>query len=276
MKRITVLPVVANGFARRDSQSEGQWNNASQSLQRLSLETDRLQAIINGLRRVMADAPPGAAASASLQQLARQIEAHEKELKRYREKIQEYRDATQVGRARTGLGDLGYRTDAAARARFTELFHRELTLVAQGRDGSSARNYVASIGRWVQRAAAAERRLMQLYTLIETRAKRGAIELREYVQREASNVEQYAQRLESEEDQARLLIGEVARENFVRVGTYLRGLVLKADVGIVQQAWERREKRREKVIQLQRERARETRVLDDELREVLDDGGEKP
>jgi hypothetical protein len=46
---------------------------------------------------------------------------------------------------------------------------------------------------------------------------------------------------------------------------------LRADVGIVQQAWELREEQMRRVRNLQRERAREEQDLNDELQEVLDD-----
>ena len=54
------------------------------------------------------------------------------------------------------------------------------------------------------------------------------------------------------------------------------GCVLRADVGITEQAWEVREEELERVHNLQTERAREEQLLDEELREVLDDTGEGP
>ena len=48
-------------------------------------------------------------------------------------------------------------------------------------------------------------------------------------------------------------------------------MVLRADVGIVQEAWESREEHRVRVRNLLRERSREEQNLNDELREVLED-----
>jgi hypothetical protein len=50
--------------------------------------------------------------------------------------------------------------------------------------------------------------------------------------------------------------------------------VLRADVGIVQEAWEEREEQALRVRTLQREKAREEQMLNDELREVLEDAEE--
>ena len=60
-------------------------------------------------------------------------------------------------------------------------------------------------------------------------------------------------------------------KNFSLVRDRLKSVVLRADVGIVQQAWELREEQMRRVRNLQRERAREEQNLNDELQEVLDD-----
>ena len=54
----------------------------------------------------------------------------------------------------------------------------------------------------------------------------------------------------------------------------LRGIVLRADVGITEQAWEVREEELDRVRSLQTERARQEQLLDEELKEVRDDGVE--
>jgi hypothetical protein len=60
-------------------------------------------------------------------------------------------------------------------------------------------------------------------------------------------------------------------KNFGLVRDRLKSVVLRAAVGIVQQAWEVREDQRRRLRSLQRERAREEQNLNDELREVIDD-----
>ena len=91
------------------------------------------------------------------------------------------------------------------------------------------------------------------------------------VAEEAGRLEAYASGLETLDQQARVLVGEVAMKNFGLVRERLKGIVLRADVGVVQQGWEVREEERLRVRDLQRERAREEQNLNDELREVLDD-----
>ena len=84
----------------------------------------------------------------------------------------------------------------------------------------------------------------------------------------------YGVRLDELDQTARVVVGEVVMRNFGFVRDRLKNVVMRADVGITQQAWEVREDQITRVRTLQRERTREERVLREELNEVLDDAGE--
>ena len=86
----------------------------------------------------------------------------------------------------------------------------------------------------------------------------------------------YASRLDTMDQHARILVGEVAKQNFIRAKERLKDVVMRADVGLVQQAWEVREEQKQRVFDLLRERAQEDRLINDELREVLDDSEDLP
>jgi hypothetical protein len=103
-----------------------------------------------------------------------------------------------------------------------------------------------------------------------------AQEMREKIRREAANLDRYTVQLDALDQEARLRVGEAAVRHFADVGQRLRSIVLRADVGVVQEAWEVREEQRTRVRSLQRERAREEQNLNDELREVLDDAEANP
>jgi len=91
---------------------------------------------------------------------------------------------------------------------------------------------------------------------------------------ERSKMVGYQGELQKLDGEARDLVGRVAQRNFMLVRDKVRGIVLRADVGITEQAWEVREEELERVRSLQTERARQEQILDEELREVLDDSGE--
>jgi len=273
MKRLGFLPVSDGDFAAREASGERQWNQVSQKLQTLTLQADRLQAVVNALRKVLDDAEKFNVTvdAASRERFRMEIEANERDLATYRQRIQQFRDAIEMGRAQIGFGDQRYVEDDQVRARFKEVFAEEVSLVAAGQDEAGAAEYARNIQPMLGRADTIEARLTSRRTELEAEAARSAEKMLHVVSTEAANVEAAADRLDSLDQQARLLVGEVAMRNFGLVRDRLKSVVLRSDVGIVQQAWELREEQMRRVRNLQRERAREEQNLNDELQEVLDD-----
>lgn len=273
MKRLRFAPVSDGDFAAREASGERQWNQVSQKLQVLTLQADRLQAVVNALRKVLDDAEKFNVTvdTASRERFRLEIEANERDLATYRQRIQQFRDAIEMGRAQIGFGDQRYVEDDKVRARFREVFAEEVSLVASGQDGSGAAEYARNIQPLLSRADTIEARLANRRTEFESEARNAAEKMLHVVNTETANIEASAARLDTLDQQARLLVGEVAMRNFGLVRDRLKSVVLRADVGIVQQAWELREEQMRRVRNLQRERAREEQNLNDELQEVLDD-----
>lgn len=273
MKRMAWLPVTPGDFSRRDSSGERQWNKVSQQLQRLTLEADKLQAIVNGLHRVLKDADQYGVVRdpESRRRFEAEIEANERDLKTYRKRIKAYQEAVDMGRVQIGFGDQRYVEDDRVRTQFRQLFAREVQLVASGQDNGSAQEYARSIQGVLSRADRASSKLEGIKASLEREATEKAQGLQAQVATEASNINKYSGKLDALDQEARLLVGQVAMKNFGLVRDRLKSIVLRSDVGIVQEAWEVREEQRTRVRDLQRERARENQQLNDELREVLDD-----
>jgi tetratricopeptide (TPR) repeat protein len=276
MKRMGWLPITDSDFAKRDESGERQWNKVSQNLQGLTLEADKLNAIVNGLKRVLreADQHGVTADAASRDRFRLEIEANERDLTTYRQRIEEYRNGIDSGRAQIGFGDSRYVEDDDVRRRFRELFARELSLSAAGQGGEKAASYARTIQPLVLRVDVVETRVEGQIRGLDEQAKAEAGALERKVNDEVAILETSAQNLDTLDQQARLLVGELAMKNFALVRDRLKSVVLRADVGIVQEAWEVREEQRVRVRNLQRERAHEESSLNDELREVLDDAAE--
>ncbi len=276
MKRLAWLPVSEADFNRRDESGDSQWSKVSQSLQELTVEADKLNAIVNGLKRVMSEADKNGVTPdpTSRARFQLEIEANERDLATYHKKIEEFRNAIEVGKAQIGFGDQRYVDDQDLRQRFRELFAREVALAAAGQDSSDAAAYARAIQPILSRADTDDSALDAQRQKWEGQALEQGNALRGKIEQELALVESYAQNLDGLDQQARLLVGEIAMKNFGLVRDRLKSIVLRADTGIVQQAWEVREEQALRVRNLQRERAREEQTLNDELREVLDDGEE--
>ena len=276
MRRMGKLPVSSGDFIRRETAGERQWNKTSQRLHALNLEVDRLQAMVNALRKVAKEGDKYGVqvTPAARSQLAAELSTHEKRLKEFRAALKQYREIVEVGRVQVGFGDQRYVNDDRVRRQFREVFSREVH--ARAASGGSGGEYCRSIMPLLQQADAAEAQLESMKARLERQAAQRSQDLKRMVAREAANIEAYKKRLDALDSEARLVVGTLAMHNVGLVRDRLKSVVLRADVGMVQQAWEVREEQMRRVRNLQRERAREDRSLNDELREVLDDAGEEP
>ena len=277
MKRLGWMPVTNGEFVRREEAGGTQWSKTSQSLQELTVEADKLKAIVNGLHRVMNEADKHGVTSdpQSRARFQLEIEANERDLVTYHKRIEEFRAAIEVGKAQIGFGDQRYLDDQDVRKRFRELLAREVSLLVAGQDSADAAAYGKSIQPLLVRADNDDAALELSRAKFEQEAIEQANGLRDKISQEVALIEGYAQNLDGLDQQARLLVGEIAMKNFALVRDRLKSIVLRADVGIVQEAWEVREEQALRVRNLQRERSREEQTLNDELREVLDDAEEQ-
>ncbi|HEX7664504.1 MAG TPA: tetratricopeptide repeat protein, partial [Polyangiaceae bacterium] len=275
MGAIAATPVTSADFAQRDYDGAKQWNDVSQELSRRQLEIDQLHAVVNGLRRMLKeDAQRGVARDpASVQRFNDEIDANERDLKLAQDQATTLREQIEIGRAQVGLGDSRYQNDALARAQFRDLLDREAQLAAEGQAGGSAQNYARSVQGTLAQARATEDKLIALFTTLDAQVNQKVGDLRAKIDAEASKIATYKGTLAQYDGEARDLVGHVAQRNFTLVRDRLQGIVLRADVGITEQAWEVREEELDRVRNLQSERAREEQILDEELREVLDDAG---
>jgi tetratricopeptide (TPR) repeat protein len=276
MKRLLATPVTSAEFAQRDDAGTRQWNTVSQQLQQLTVEAEKLRAMVNALKRVLKQGDQlGVTADAATRERFRlEIDANERDLTGYEQRIAQYREAIENGKVQAGFGDQRYIDDDTMRRRFRDLLNREAALCAAGQDADAA-EYARSIQPILARADAIDLRLEGNRAELERQATAQAQVLRGKIADELASVEMRAVSLDQVDQEARVLVGQVAMKAFNAVRERLKSIVLRADVGIVQEAWEEREEQALRVRTLQRERAREEQMLNDELREVLEDAEEE-
>ena len=281
MAAIAVLPTTSGEFDARDQIGARQWNETSQKLSQANLAIDQLQAVVNGLRRVLReDAQHGVARDPeALKRFNDEIDANEKLLKQYREDVMVVRRQIEVGRAQIGLGDSSYQQDRENRDNFRNLLEREAQLATTGQAGAAAQVYGQRITGLLAQTRTEEDQLAAAFAILEKQVDARTTELKAKIDAEATNIANFKDQLAKLDGEGRDLVGHVAERNFQMVRDKLRNIVLRADVGITEQAWEVREEELDRVRNLQTERAREEQLLDEELREVLDDAndtGDKP
>jgi hypothetical protein len=195
--------------------------------------------------------------------LQAELAAHEKAVQDYEERLLEIRRGLEVGRLHVGVGDKRYQADDGERSKFLDLMERERRLAGSGGAGYDAA---------YRRIAAVERSLDQRDSELLTVVHKRAAEMLTVVQEETANLDRYRRALTALEGETVDVVGAIAYLNFNRIHDRFYELVLRADLGKVDLAWARREEHRVRVDTLTRERARELQALDDEFRDVMDEG----
>jgi tetratricopeptide (TPR) repeat protein len=275
-KRLAIVPANDADFQEREGQALKQWNGASQSVQRMNLQIDSLQAQINGLRRMIREAPQAGVVRdpASVQRFEQELVQHERDLGAYRNQIEGLRKMVTAGKMQVGFGDQRFIEDAQVRRAYRDAIVREVELAMAGQGGQALATYARRVAPLLGSADLADQKIEATLMELEREVARKTTEIKAALARETSSMVGYEIRLQELDGQARLVVGEVSMRNFGLVRDRLRSIVLRADVGITEEAWEVREEQMTRVKNLRVERAREDKTMREELEEVLDDSGE--
>lgn len=274
--RLKKLPTTDADFSAREVDAERQWNRVSQAVQRLELQINQNQAIINGLRRVIDEGGSLGVVRdpAAIAAWEAQIRDEEAKLALFKQQADELRKMIRSGRVIAGFGDQRFIEDEQVRTRYAIVLRKELELGSAGAGGNKVASYSQKALPVIKQADEADAQINAIKAEIEAEVERKTQLVIADVNAETEKLVGYQVRLEELDGQARVLVGEVMMRNFGFVRDRLKSMILRADVGITQQAWEVREDQITRVRTLTRERAQQERTLREELNEVLDDAGE--
>lgn len=261
---IATMPTKTEDFIDRDLEMLNEYRAAERSLQGLRVEILGLEARVVASRTGLRAVDPS---KADPEALRAQLERHEVEIDEYEEQLKWIRRRLEVGRLHVGVGDKRYQADDDKRDEFIDLVKRERQLA-----GSAGGAYDTGHSR----IAAIERRLDERDAEVARVVKQRVSQMLEVVEEETANLARYRIALRSLEGETEDVVGAITYLNFDRIHRRFYELVLRADVGKADVAWARREDRRLRIDALTRERAREIQALDDEFREVMDEGAGGP
>lgn len=271
--KVLGLPVTAADFQSRDATATRKWNEVAQKVQHLELQVNTLQAIVNALHRVLSDSATRGVVRdpETTRRFEAELQANEKDIAIYKQQIEKLRQSVNYGRVASGHDDTNLFDDDNVREQYKRLLAQEIQLASRGAAGGDAVAYAGRAAGLLVRLDQVEGQVQTALGDVNRRVDAKTTELLTLVATEQAKITEYAARLDLLDQEARLIVGEVAMRNFGLVRDRLRGIVLRADVGVTEEAWEAREEQMVRVRRLQTERARAERLLNEELREVLDD-----
>jgi hypothetical protein len=150
---------------------------------------------------------------------------------------------------------------------------QERLLLAQARQGLSSEGQKVLLRADVVRADtnAVRERVVRSKGIVRERVAQKAQKLREQVLLEQHLIEGYRTETAAVTGETRNLVGRIAFDSFKRVRQSFYDLVLKADVGVVDVSFQRKQDKTSSIQKLAGQKDRELKQLDDEFKEVLKD-----
>jgi TolA-binding protein len=270
-KKLDALPTTEEQFNRREEASRAIFQRMRHELARNEIRIDRLVAMIVALERFVDDPryTEGVPAE-SIKALTDELDRHRQGIVDMNESLSQLREDVENARYQIGVGDAQDNQDRKIRDRIRELSKQERALL-RGRGGDLG----ARLDRVYTAIERAEDIIDDFETKVFREADRQIEEMRTLVKAESDRVAGYRAELLSLNEEAEEVIGGVTFANFTNVRKRFHELILKADVGIIDVAWMRKEEHGTRRNELTKDRLTEIKALDDEFHEVIEDGEKK-
>ncbi|MEW6431565.1 MAG: tetratricopeptide repeat protein [Myxococcota bacterium] len=163
--------------------------------------------------------------------------------------------------------------EGALRDEYAKLLEQIQAVYAASRGGlpSNAQQVLLRADVVRADAQAVRERVARSKSIIRERVSRKAQKLREQVLLEQKLIDDYTKETEAVTGETRNLVGRIAFDSFKRVRQSFYDLVLKADVGVVDVAFQRKQDKTSNIQKLAGQKDRELKQLDEEFKEVLQD-----
>lgn len=272
--KVLGLPVDDAGFNKREEEAVSQWRAASQDLQRAQLMLQQVEVQVAALRRYIKGKVTDKGQpipAAQLEDYRTKLEAEEAEHRKIKDEITVLRKQIEIGKAQIGTGDTRFVADAEVREQYRDLLEKEVALV-NAQLGGAAKSYAAKAAPVLARARAVEDKAISTLKSLDSQIEKQLTAIRATLDAEQAALNGYREQLAKFDDEAREVVGEVAKRNFGLVKDKLVGLVMRAERGIIDQAWNEREVRKMILRDRQVELKDAERLLDDELKQITNDG----
>jgi tetratricopeptide (TPR) repeat protein len=234
-----------------------------------SLQVDELFAILAAVQKWDADTrgdrnPDPENEQALVAQIHQEREAAQ-QLRNYQDQI-----AKAVQGAKGGMG-FEQGDEGKIRASYEQALEKERELISRARATLPAEDQrdVGRIDELRNKTLALRGRSDKAKEAIRVAIRRKGDSFRQKINAEASLLDNYEREVQLVQGDARNLVGRITYASFQRVRREFYDLVLKADVGLVDVAWSRKQDKTNKIQDLSKEKDRELKVLDEDFKEVL-------
>jgi hypothetical protein len=208
---------------------------------------------------------------AKVREYEQQLDESEKEITAFKAEAQELRDLVERGRAQADTGDDKAASDDKLRKEYRDVLENEVRLAKQSL-GGEAQRFATSAEPVLARARQVEEKVEKEKSQLDGKLLDTVDKLQKTLDAEQAALDGYKRELAAFDEEARDVVGKVAKQNLEAVRKKLADYMMRAEVGIVDQAWKEREVRRAIVRDRKREYIEQERLLDDEMKQIKSDG----
>ena len=272
-RQLSAMPTTFDEMARQEAALESNLQGMEMEIFRLGYEVESQRAQLIALRmQVREEHAAGDRSTEGFQAANNQLDLFEEEL----EGLETYRDdlrrALHRERLSTGLGSVAAGNQEELRGELLTLVAREIDILGTFRGGVDGRTsgILSDLDRVRGRLAGLQQDLRAFFRDIDNVVDDQTRDIRRQLDVENALLQEYDRELREYGGRGEHLAGEIAFVNFIDVQNQFNGLILRADVGIIDVAWREKEDRTSRIESLFEERNEQLNILDSEFREVLE------
>lgn len=253
-------------YARWRQSLAGRVRALEQDAHRTALEAESLFAIQAAIEKLLRDTKD--LSESDRRDFSRQLASERAVAEGMRETIA--RKKREISEQRVKL-DMIRPDDSDLRARYVAALHEEQkALEALRRHADTEGLPLAEVDALKRRLDDLRERTLRSRTLLRERIDREADEARQQILREVAQLDKYQGRSRSNASQTRGLIGSIAFQSFRKVLGRFYDAMIKAEVGLIDIAWTRKQLQTEKIQKLSSQKEGELRDLKQDFSESLD------
>jgi len=270
-KRFATLPTTPAEVEARKKRMQAKVDELDKEAFRLGYELQSLNAIRVAVEKWMEETRADRKSSAEeekafieqLRQESLAVAGHQKEMEELR----------QVLAVEHASADAVLSGEETLRAEYADLLRKQHQLISasEGRLGADGAKVLERAHQVREQLTAIRERVASAKGILKEQVARRGRQIREKVATEQALLATYGADTQKISGEARHMVGRIAFDSFRRVRQQFYELVLKADVGIVDVAFTRKQDKTSEIQKVSAQKDRELRALDEEFKEVLKD-----
>ena len=270
-KLFNALPKNSTGFKRRSKKMSSKIGNLEKTCVKLKYHIDGMKAQMGAVKKWMIEVGDQTEDRKAYNRLGKNIARGEKEIKRLDTDYSKLFSEVQKEKTLLGIGGATLTHEDQIRLQFKEALTEERTIYKKIRKKLDIR--ASGLMDSIERLRTKERRLSKdvrgFYASLEKMVGNKIKYYKKELGTQKRALASYQRNIDKIENRAANIVGEVASNSFKQVNEKLDHIILKANLGLIDVAWQEKKNIAEKYKKLSIKEGSTLQVFDGEFGEIL-------